>query len=248
MKTAPTDGSSLLISPAGQLVIFPHAYSNLSYNPLVDIEPVSICTVVESGIAVGPMVPASVTTTPEFFAWCKANPQLANFGSPGAGTVAHFMPEIISRGTGAGLRHVPYRGALPAIQDMIGGQLSAVSTAVGDFLPYMAAGKCRVLGTSGAKRNRFMSHVPTYTEQGFKDAVVTEWFGVFAPARTPPEVIARANRDIVTALAAPDFIASMAKFGLESVSSTPEELKRRLHADYAYWGKIVKETGFKADS
>ena len=248
MKLAPPDGSVLLISPGGTLTIFPHVYKKLQYNALVDLEPVSLTTVVDSGWAVGPLVPASVTNIPEYLAWCKANPENASFASPGAGTTSHFCGEILSRASGANLRHVPYRGAQPAILDMIGGQLAAVCTAVGDFLPFESTGKCRILATSGPKRTRFTPNVPTFLEQGYKEAVVVEWFGVFAPAGTPADAIARANKAIVSALSEPDYVSAMAKAGQEVVTSTPAELKKRLHEDHAFWGRIVKQTGFTAET
>ncbi len=247
MKQAPKDGSMLLISPGGTLTIFPHVYRKVNYNVLTDLEPVSLTTVVDSGWAVGPLVPASVTNIPQYLDWCRKNPDGAAFASPGAGTTSHFCGEILSRASGAQLRHTPYRGAQPAIQDMIGGQLPAVCTAVGDFLPYQATGKCRILGTSGPKRTRFTPDVPTFLEQGFKDSVVVEWFGMFAPAGTPPAVIELANKSVVAALAMPDYIEGMAKVGQEAVSSSPAELKRRVEDDLKFWKRIIQETGFKAE-
>jgi tripartite-type tricarboxylate transporter receptor subunit TctC len=248
MKQAPTDGSTLLVSPAGQLAVFPHIYSKLPYDAFADVVPVSIATVFDHALAVGPAVPAAVKTVPEFLAWCRANPQQANFGSPGAGTIAHFVGELMSREGKADLKHAAYRGSQPAIADMLGGQLSAVQSALGDFMPHLSGGRCRLLGTSGAQRSRFTPTVPTYAEQGLKDLVINEWFGFFVPARTSPEVIQRANRALRTALASPEVVEGMAQMGLEASSSTPAELAARLKRDYEYWGPVVKAIGFKAES
>lgn len=248
MKQAPADGSVLLISPMGQLAIFPHVYANLQYNSLTDLEPISVCTEVMPGLAVGSVVPASITTVPQFFAWCKANPQLATYGSPGAGTASHFMGEILARTTGTEFRHVAYRGSLPAIQEAMGGQLAAVSTAVNDYLPFLEGGRIRLLGTAGSKRNRFTPNVPTLQEQGYKDIAISEWFGVFAPAKTPAPVVAQLNQAVAAALKHPDIVSALEKSGMESISSTAAELKQRLQADHAFWGKVVKDTGFKLES
>jgi tripartite-type tricarboxylate transporter receptor subunit TctC len=131
---------------------------------------------------------------------------------------------------------------------MLGGQLSAVQSALGDFMPHLSGGRCRLLGTSGAQRSRFTPTVPTYAEQGLKDLVINEWFGFFVPARTSPEVIQRANRALRTALASPEVVEGMAQMGLEASSSTPAELAARLKRDYEYWGPVVKAIGFKAES
>lgn len=247
MKQASTDGSTLLVSPAGQLAVFPYIYSKLPYDPFTDLIPVSIATVFDHALAVGPAVPASIKTVPEFLAWCRLNPEQANFGSPGAGTVAHFVGELLSRAGNADLKHAAYRGSQPAIADMMGGQLTAVQSALGDFMPHLAGGRCRLLGTSGAKRSRFTPNVPTYTEQGLKDLVINEWFGFFMPAKTPSEIVMRANRALKSALAHPEVIDGMAQMGLEASSSSPAELAARLKRDYDYWGPVVKSIGFKAE-
>jgi len=246
-KTAAPDGTTLLVSPSGQLSVFPHIYSKLPYDAFTDVTPVSIATIFDHALAVGPAVPASVRTVPEFLAWCKAHPDQANFGSPGAGTVAHFVGELLSRAGNAGLRHAAYRGSQPAIADMLGGQLTAVQSALGDFMPHLAGGRCRLLGTSGAKRSRFTPNVPTYAEQGLKDVVINEWFGFFAPGKTPPELVQRANRALRTALATPEVVDGLATMALEASSSSPAELSERLRRDYEYWGPVVKAIGFKAE-
>ncbi len=248
MKQVPADGSTLLVTPAGQLIVFPHIYSKLPYEPFADVTPVSLASVFDHALAVGPAVPASVKTVPEFLAWCRANPLQANFGSPGAGTIAHFVGEMLSRAGNANLKHAAYRGSQPAIADMLGGQLTAVQSALGDFMPHLKSDRCRLLATSGAKRSRFTPDVPTYAEQGYKDLAINEWFAFFMPAKTPADVVQRANKALRAALAMPDVVEGLAQMGLEAQSSTPEELGARMKRDYEYWGPIVKAIGFKADS
>jgi tripartite-type tricarboxylate transporter receptor subunit TctC len=248
IKAMPADGSSILQTPMSMLGIYPHIYRSLPYDPLKDVTAVSLGCVFDFGFAVGPMVPASVQDVPQFLAWAKQNGANAAFGSPAAGSVPHFIGALLGRGAGIDLRHIPYRGTQPAILDLMGGQLAAVSGPVGDFLPHLATGKCRLLATSGAQRNKFAPAVATMTEQGLKDMAFSEWFGLFLPPNAPVEVVQRTNAALRPALAGADVVEGLAAMGLEAKSSTPEELSARLKADLERWGPIVKSIGFTADS
>ena len=248
MRAAPRDGSTILQTPASMLMIYPHIYRKLSYNPFEDLTPASLGCNFEFGFAVGPMVPATVRNIPDFVAWCKANPTQANYGSPAAGSVPHFIGALLERATGVEMKHVAFRGTQPAILDMIGGQIAAVSGPVGEFTQHVAAGKCRVLATSSEQRSRFAPDVPTFAEQGYKDLVFREWFGFFLPGKPAADVVTRANLALRAALAAPEVVEGLALMGLEAASSTPEELGARLRADHDRWGPIVKTIGFTADS
>ncbi len=247
MKGAATDGSVILQTPASMLVIYPHIYKKLAYTPK-DVTPVTLASEFEFGLTVGPAVPAAVKTVPDFLAWCKTNPTQANFGSPAAGSVPHFIGVLLGQSAGVEMKHVAYRGSQPAIQDVLGGQLQAVSSPIGDAMPHLAGGKLRMLGMSGSKRSRFVPDVPTYVEQGLKDMVFSEWFGFFLPGGADVPVVMRANEALRTALRAKDVIDGLATMGLETVSSTPEELALRMKADLERWGPIVRKIGFTADS
>lgn len=246
-KTAPADGSVLLQTPMSMLGIYPHIYKKLSYDPVNDVMPVSLGCTFDFGFAVGPLVPASVKTVPEFLAWCKANPSLANFGSPAAGSVPHFIGALMGRAAEVDLRHVAFRGTQPAILDMIGGQVAAVSGPIGEFTQHVAAGKCRLLGATGAKRSQFAPQTATLAEQGMKDFVYSEWFGFYVPAKTPADIVNRLNAALRVALAAPETVSGLAVMGLEAQSSTPAELAARLKADTERWGPLVKTIGFTAE-
>lgn len=247
MRAAPRDGSTILQTPASMLVIYPHIYRKLSYDPFADVTPVSLGCNFDFGFAVGPMVPASVRTLADFIAWCSANPTLANFGSPAAGSVPHFIGVLLGRAGRVDLKHVAFRGTQPAILDMIGGQIAAVSGPVGEFTQHVAAGKCRLLATSASKRSRFAPDTPTFAEQGYPDLVFREWFGFFLPGKPAPDVLARANAALRSALAAPEVVEGLAVMGLEAQSSTPEELAALVKSDHARWGPIVRAIGFTAD-
>jgi tripartite-type tricarboxylate transporter receptor subunit TctC len=248
MKSAPADGSVMLQTPMSMLGIYPLIYKKLPYDPVADVLPVSLGCVFDFGFAVGPSVPPSVQSVPEFLAWCKANPGQANFGSPAAGSVPHFIGTLLGHSAGIDLKHVPYRGTQPAILDMIGGQSPAVSGPVGEFTQHVAAGKCRVLGTSGAKRNKFAPTAATFTEQGLKDMAFNEWFGFYLPAGATPATVQRLNAALRSALATPDVIDGLAAMGLEAASSSPAELAAMLKADNERWSPLVKAIGFSADA
>ncbi|HSW27135.1 MAG TPA: Bug family tripartite tricarboxylate transporter substrate binding protein [Burkholderiaceae bacterium] len=248
MKQLPPDGTAILQTPMSMLGIYPHIYKKLQYDPIADVTPVSLGAIFDFGFAVGPAVPASVRNIAEFLAWCKANPTQANFGSPAAGSVPHFIGVLIGRSAGVDLKHVPYRGTQPAILEMIGGQIQSVSGPVGEFVQHVAAGKIRLLATSGAQRNKFAPSVPTLVEQGLKDMAYNEWFGFYLPAKASPEVVQRANAALRSALAEKDVVDGLEVMGLESKSSSPGELAAMLKADTERWGPVVKAIGFTADS
>lgn len=248
VKSAAPDGMTLLQTPTSMLTIYPHIYKKLPYEPLVDLTPASLACVFDFGLAVGPAVPLSVKTVPEFLAWAKANPLGANFGSPAAGSTPHFIGALLGKSAGIELKHAAYRGTQPAMLDLLGGNISAVSGPIGDLTQHLPTGKIRILGVSGAKRNRFAPDVPTYTEQGLKDMTHSEWFAFLLPAKTPPEVVNRMNAALKVALAQKDVIDGLAGFGLEAMSSSPAELTELIRKDTLKWAPIVKSVGFTADA
>lgn len=247
-KNAAADGATVLLTPMSMLGIYPHIYKKLPYDPVADLTPVSAAAIFDYGFAVGPMVPASVKNVPDFLAWCKANPTQANFGSPAAGSSPHFIGALLGRSANVDLRHVAFRGTQPAVLDMIGGQIAAVSGPTGEFTQHIAAGKCRLLSTSGPKRGKFTPNTPTLQEQGFKDMAFTEWFGFFLPAKAPQDVVQRLNAGIRSALTSQDVIDGLAVSYLEALPTSPAQLAAMLKADTEQWGPLVKTIGFTADA
>lgn len=248
VKGQPADGSTMLQSPTSMFTIYPHIYKKLPYDPVNDVTPVSLACVFDFGFAVGPMVPASVKNIADFIAWIKANPSQASFGSPAAGSTPHFVGALLGRHAGVDLKHVGYRGTQPAMLDLLGGNIAAVSGPIGDITQHLPTGKVRILATSGAKRNRFAPDVPTYTEQGLKDMEHSEWFAFFLPGKAAPDLVARLNAALKSALASKDVADGLGTFGLEAMSSSPSELAALLKKDTAKWAPIVKAIGFTADA
>ena len=247
VKAAAPDGSTVLQTPTSILTIYPHIYKKLPYEPAVDLTPVTLACIFDFGFAVGPAVPLSVKTVPDFLAWAKANPLGQNFGSPAAGSTPHFIGALIGKSAGLDLKHAAYRGTQPAMLDLLGGNISAVSGPIGDITQHLPTGRIRILGTSGSTRSRFAPEVPTFAEQGLKDATHSEWFAFFLPAKATPEVVSRLNTAMKFALAQKDVIDGMAGFGLEAMSSSSAELAELVRRDTAKWAPIVKQVGFTAE-
>ncbi|SFP35562.1 Tripartite-type tricarboxylate transporter, receptor component TctC [Variovorax sp. PDC80] len=248
LKSAPADGSVLALSPFSCTSIYPHVYSKLSYDANKDFAAVSIGAVMHHGLAVGPKVPTSVVTVRDFLAWAKANPQEANYGSPAAGSTPHFIGALLGLTANVDLRHVPYRGSVPGITDVVGGQIAAMVTPSGDFLANHRAGKLRMIATSGRQRSPFSPEVPTFAEQGFAELTTEEWFGFYAPAQTPAAAIARANAAVNAAVKERAVIDSLGVVGLIARGSTANEMAMSQQAEFERWGPLVKRIGFTAES
>ena len=248
LKAAPADGSVLALSPFSCTSIYPHIYKKLSYDPVKDVVPVSIAAVMHHGLAVGPLVPASVKNVKDFLAWAKANPDQASYGSPAAGSTPHFIGALLGINNGVELKHVPYRGSIPGVTDVVGGQIAAMVTPSGDFIANHKAGKLRLIATSGRARSPFSPEVATLAEQGYAELTTEEWFGFYAPAKTPASVIASANAAINAAIKDKAVIDSLAVVGLIAQGSTVEEMARSQGAEFERWGPLVKKVGFTAES
>jgi len=248
VKNAAPDGATLLLTPYSCMSIYPHIYRTLSYDPFRDFVPVSIAAVMTHALTVGPLVPASVRTVRDFLAWAKANPDKANYGSPAAGSTPHFLGALLGMSSNVELKHVPYRGSLPAVADMIGGTLASTSTPIGDALANHRAGKVRILATSGPQRTPFTPDVLTYAEQGFPQLTTEEWFGFYAPARTPASVVANANGAINQALRDRSVVDSLALMGLVARGSTSAEMDKSQRDEHTRWGPLVQQVGFTAES
>ena len=247
LKSSPADGSTLALAPVSAMANYPFIYPKLGYDPK-DFAPVSTAAIVHHGLAVGPLVPASVKNVKDFLVWAKANPELANFGSPGAGSTPHFLGMLLGMNNGVELKHVPYRGSVPGVTDVVGGQVAAMITPHGDFIANYKAGKLRILATSGPNRSPYVPDVPTFAEQGQGFLTTEEWFGFYAPAKTPAAVVANANAAINAALKEKSVQDSLALVGLLPQGSTIEAMIKSQQAETERWGPLIKKIGFTADS
>jgi tripartite-type tricarboxylate transporter receptor subunit TctC len=248
LKTSPADGTVLAMTPFSMLSLYPHIYTKLAYDPMNDFVPVGTASLIHHGLAVGPLVPASVKNVKDFLAWAKANPNAANYGSPGAGSTPHFIGALLGLNNSVDLKHVPYRGSVPGVTDVAGGQIAAMVTPHGDFVANHKAGKMRILATSGKARSPFVPDVATFAEQGFPELTVEEWFGFCAPAKTPAAVVAMANAAINAAIKDKSVIDAFNVVGLIPFGGTPEEMGRSQKVEFDRWGPLIKKVGFTAES
>jgi tripartite-type tricarboxylate transporter receptor subunit TctC len=244
VKNAAPDGNTLLLTPIAPMSIYQHVYKALQYDPVNDFTPVAQIGTFDFGIAVGRDHPAK--TLKNFVAWAKANPAQGNFGVPAAGTLPHFLGVMLGRAAQIDLRQVPYRGSAAALTDLMGGQIPIVVTTTSDLTQFHKDGRIRVLATSDKARSPFLPDVPTFRESGY-DLVASGWYGVFAPAKTPADVVARINKVIVDAVRAPDFRDKLLGFGLAPTGTSATQFAAIQKADAEFWGPAVKASGFKAD-
>lgn len=247
LKNSASDGSVLALAPVSAFSVYPHIYPKLTYKP-EDAVPVSIGAIMIHGLAVGPMVPPEVRTLKDFLAWAKANPGKASYGSPGSGSLPHLLGALLGLRANVELKHVPYRGVVPSITDLVGGQVAATVNPSGDYLQYVKNGRLRVLATSGKRRSPFLPDVPTFTELGYPDVTAEEWFGFYAPAKATAATVASANAAITAALKDKSVIDSLAVTGLVAHGSTPQEMAADQKAEYERWGPLVRQIGFTAES
>jgi tripartite-type tricarboxylate transporter receptor subunit TctC len=247
LKSAPPDGSSMVVTPASVAVIYPHIYKSLSYDPSRDFVSATTVCATPFALTVGPMVPDTVKTLADFIGWCKANPGKASFGSSGAGSMPHFTGVMLARDAEMTFTHVAYQGAAQAIQDVLGGQIAANLSPSVNGLQHVRAGAIRALATSGPKRSAFLPDVPTLKESGFPTLEAIEWYGLFLPAKTPSDIADKLRGAVKAAVATKEFKDGMDRLSFEPDSETGADLTPRLVADLKKWGPIVKESGFTAD-
>ena len=246
-RQLPPDGLTLLLNPAGVLTINPHSYKKLNYEPFKDFTPISVAAQIDFGFAIGPAVPAEVKTLADFSAWARTRKGQVNFGSPAAGAPPHFVGDAFSRSQGLELVHVPYRGAAPGLNDLMGGQISAMVLTLGDLIQHAKAGRLRLLASSGPARSRFAPDLATFGEQGVKGLDMRDWFGVYIAGTATPEVQARTAALVQPVLASADYARALATSNLEAASGTPRELDALARADLERWGPVVRASGFVAD-
>ena len=242
---SPADGYTLGIAPTGNLVVNPHIFAKLPYDPFKDFAPVTLIATVENVLVVHPEVPAK--TVQELVALARAKPGTLNFASPGSGSQAHLAGELLKSMTGIDLVHVPYKGTGPALNDVIAGQVTMMFSQMSSALPHVRAGKLRALGVASPRRSTAAPELPTIAEQGLPGFEAVSWYALVAPAETPPEIVAKVQQEVARALGLPDSRERLAGLGAEPVGNTPAELAARMRTESARWAQVVKAAGIRAD-
>ena len=242
VKMSTPDGTTLLLTPIAPISVYQHVYKKLTYDPINDFAPISQLATFDFAIAVGPQVPAKNLN--DLIAWAKAHPTEANFAIPGAGTLPHFLGVLLGREAKIDLRAVPYHGSAAGLADVIAGHIPIIITTTSDLVQMHKAGRIHILATSGHNRSSFLPDVPTFGEAGYKNLVASGWYGLFAPAKTPPDVVAAINKAVVAAVHMPDVRAKMQTFGLEPTGTSPQAFVKIVKDDSDFWAPAVKASGF----
>lgn len=196
-KVAAADGTTLVLSPSSPIVIFPHVYKKLSYDPVADLIPITpVCSNAQTFV-VGPAVPEQVKTLQDFIGWAKANKTF--YATPAAGSIMNFQGWVFGQQAGIEMTHVPYRGMAAIVPDLLAGQVPTSMAVTGDIRQHVEAGKLRALAVTSAQRSRFMPGVPTFAELGFDKVTGVDWYGLFAPAKTPQPIIDQLQQAVTAA-------------------------------------------------
>jgi len=243
VANSPADGYTLLMSYVGTHAINGALYKKLPFDPERDFAPVA--TLATLPFVVVSKSDAPFKTIPEVIAAAKRG-QLT-YGSAGNGSVNHLLGEMFSSAAGVKLTHVPYRGAAPAMQDLMGGQIQLVFTSLPSVSGAIKQGTLQPIAVTSAKRAAAFANIPTIAEAGFRDFDVNPWFGLFAPAKVPPAVIRKINADINEILKTKEVADKFLGQGAETYLTSPQEFAAVLKADIAKWGKVVKASGASVD-
>ena len=245
VSKAEPDGYTLFFSTAGALSIIPNIRTDLPYDPRKSFAPIlptarnTVLFAVNSGLG--------LATAQDMIARAKDKPGTLTVAVTGIGAISHLAIEMLQSAAKIKLQVVPYRGAGPAIADLIGGQINAMSAEVPVLMPQIKAGKARILGVAAQNRSEVMPDVPTFAELGYPDVIADNWSGVLAPAKTPPAVVARLNAAINAVVKDADVRRRLADVGVSTIGGTPEDLTALITAETARWHKVVEETGVKIE-
>ena len=243
---APADGYTLLFGTSGPLAINVSLYDKVGYDPIRSFAPVIQIGHLPNVLVVNPSIPAR--DVKELIAHARANPGKLSYASSGSGASSHLAGVLFNSAAGTDIQHIPYKGTGPALNDLLGGQVSMSFTDVLTALPHIKAGKLRVLGVTTATRSQVLPDTPTVAEQGLKDFDVSVFFGIVAPAGTPADVVARINSAFATVLQQPEVRKTLAAQGLEPPPNTSSaQLAGFMRSELAKWRDVVKASGARAD-
>ena len=240
---AEPDGHTLFLTTVGAVAITPHMRTDMPYDPLKDFAAVSL--VVRNTTVMVVRAENPISSAKELAALAKDKPNANPFASTGSGTTPHLALELFQGSAGVKFLHVPYRGAAPALTDLLGGQVQAVALDVPVILSNIQGGKLKPLGAASDQRNPMLPNVPTLAEQGYPNTGSDNWYALLAPAKTPPAVIAKLNKALATVLADNDVKTKLVQSGAIPAPNTPEEMAAFLKSEHERWGRIVREKGIK---
>ena len=241
---ATPDGYTLLIGDSPHTINV-HVLKHVPYDPIKDFTPITLIATAPQIMVINPLVPAQ--TLSEFIALANSQPGKLNYGSGGTGSITHLTGELFKLAARVNIVHIPYKSIAIATTDVIGGQVQAAFPTAPGAAPHVRGGRLRALGITTAQRANALPDVPTFEESGIAGMVVTNWFGIFGPARLPPQVLARLHKAVLDALNAPDVRTKFTNLSLEISTTTPREFETHLKSELEKWGKVVKAAGIKPE-
>ena len=244
VKNAKPDGQTVIVLPSGPMVLFPHVYRKLDYDAVRDFTPISLLAHFQFGVVSGPA--SGVRSVADMLAKAKADPKGATYGSPGLGTLPHFMGVLMEQSAGVPFTHVPFQGGAPANTALLGGHIGYKFDVVSETAELHRAGKVRIIAVTGPRRDPQVPDVPTLKESGV-DMEATAWFAMYGPAGMPPATLARLEQAVAAAVRKPAVRERLLQLGYEPVGSTSAELAAAQRADLARWEKPIKATGVTLD-
>ena len=242
---SPPDGYTLVGGTISTHAINASLYKSLPYDPVRDFVPITLIARLPNLLVINPNVPAK--NVAELVALMKANPGKWNFASAGNGTSQHLSGELFKSIAGVDMQHVPYKGSPPALQDVVGGQVTMTFDNITTALPLAKAGNLRALAVTTAQRSAVAPEIPTMAEAGLAGYEIGSWQGVFAPAGTPPEIVRRLNTEIVRILKSPEIHDKLIALGAEPVGNSVDEFGAMVKSEVAKWGDVVKRSGARVD-
>ncbi|MBP7564407.1 MAG: tripartite tricarboxylate transporter substrate binding protein [Burkholderiaceae bacterium] len=242
---APADGYTLLMGHIGTLAVTPSLYSRLPYDPIKSFQAVAWVARVPNVLVIHPSVPAKNIT--ELIAYAKANPNKLNYGSGGNGSAAHIATEYLKLQAGIQMQHVPYKGTGPAVNDLIAGQIQLMFTGVPAVIAQVKAGQLRALAVSSPRRVKAVPDLPTVAESGYSGFEADQWYGVVAPAGTPPAIVAKLNRQINELLSSPEISSKLSSEGAEPTPNPPEVFAKLIETEIARWRTVIQAGGVKVE-
>jgi len=243
-KASP-DGYTVVIGTIGNIAIAPHLQSKMPYDPQKDLVPISQLANALNVMVINPSVKA--TTVKEFIALAKKEGSNISYGSSGSGATDHLAGEVFNTLAGLKMTHIPYKGGAPAMIDLVGGQVQVIFATVSTAISSIQGGKVRALGMTGNQRYESLPDVPTIAEAGLAGFDVNGWYGLYAPAGTPKDIITRLNAEVVKILAMPDVKARLLDAGIIATSSSPEAFAAYAQAETIRWAKVVKDANIKTE-
>jgi len=241
LRAAPPDGNTLGVTPHGPMTLFPHLYPDLRYDPVRDFTPLGQVNTSDYAISAGPMT--RVAGMEQLRAWIAAHPRQASYGTPGAGSVPHFIGVALARKARLPWVHVPYKGSPLAVSDVMGAQIACAITPLLDVLDQHKGGRLQVVATTGPRRHPMLASVPCLRDLGI-DLQVTGWIGLYAPANLDSSQVQDLNRATRAALGSTALQQKFAAVGLHAAASTPQALAQLQREELQMWGPVVRASGF----